>query len=151
MLFLSKDPELAIHLVEGLLKLWPFANSTKEVLFLSELLEVLEVCEISKLEKITPKFFKRLIKCIAGPHLQVADRAMCFFENEYFLTILKTYKNLAFPLLVPVIASIADTHWHKVLQESLNALKTILKEIDYQAFEKALVNKNSATLYLIQD
>jgi serine/threonine-protein phosphatase 2A regulatory subunit B' len=50
-----------------------------------------------------------------------------------------------------VIATLAETHWHKVLQESLNALKTILKEIDYQAFEKALANKNASSLYLIQD
>lgn len=34
----------------------------------------------------------------------------------------------------------------RVLQESLNALKTILKEIDYQAFEKALQNKESSKL-----
>lgn len=149
MLFLSKDPALAIHLVEGLLRYWPFANSAKEVMFLTELLEVLEVCEITKLEHLVSKLFKRLIKCIAGPHLQVADRAMCFFENDYFLTILKNYKNFTFPLLVPVIASIADTHWHKVLQESLNALKTILKEIDYQAFEKALANKTSSAMYLV--
>jgi serine/threonine-protein phosphatase 2A regulatory subunit B' len=46
-------------------------------------------------------------------------------------------------MLVPVIAAIADTHWHKVLQESLNALKTILKEIDYTAFEKAVSNKDA--------
>ncbi len=64
---------------------------------------------------------------------------MCFFENDYFLSILKAYKSITFPMLVPVIAQIADTHWHKVLQESLNALKTILKEIDYSAFEKAIV------------
>jgi len=37
MLFLSKDHSLAIPLVEGLLKYWPFANSPKETLFLSEL------------------------------------------------------------------------------------------------------------------
>lgn len=104
MLFLSKDPSLAIPLVEGLLRYWPFANSAKEVMFLTELLEVLEVCEITKLEHLVNKLFKRLIKCIAGPHLQVADRAMCFFENDYFLTILKHYKNFTFPLLVPVIA-----------------------------------------------
>jgi serine/threonine-protein phosphatase 2A regulatory subunit B' len=114
MLFLSKDPSLATLLVEGLLRYWPFANSAKEVMFLNELLEVLEVCEITKLEPLIPKLFKRLIKCIAGPHLQVADRAMCFFENDYFLTILKSYKNFTFPLLVPVISQIADTHWHKV-------------------------------------
>jgi len=39
----------------------------------------------------------------------------------------------------------------KVLQESLNALKTILKEIDYQAFDKALNNKDPKILYIIQD
>jgi len=68
-----------------------------------------------KLEPYIPQLFKRLIRCIAGSHLQVADRAMCFFENDYFLSILKAYKTITFPLLVPVIAKIADTHWHKVL------------------------------------
>ncbi len=61
MLFLSKDPALAILLVQGLLRYWPFANSAKEVMFLTELLEVLEVCEITKLEHLISKLFKRLI------------------------------------------------------------------------------------------
>ena len=86
MLFLSKDPNLAFpvkflqksikfninnfyKLVEGLLRYWPFGNSVKEVMFLTELVEVLEVCEITKLEPLITKLFKRLIKCIAGPHL----------------------------------------------------------------------------------
>mmetsp|Transcript_37124 Transcript_37124/g.43347 ORF Transcript_37124/g.43347 Transcript_37124/m.43347 type:complete len:487 (-) Transcript_37124:157-1617(-) len=151
MLFLSKDPSLAIPLVDGLLRYWPFANSAKETLFLTELLEVLEVCDMIKLEPLIPRLFKRLNRCIAGPHLQVADRAMCFFENDYFLSILKTYKSQTFPMLVPVIVAIADTHWHKVLQESLNALKVILKEIDVHAFEKAMNAKDSKSLYLVQD
>ncbi len=116
MLFLAKDPSLSITLVESLLKYWPFANSSKEVMFLCELLEVLEVCEIAKLEPLIPKLFKRLVKCISGPHLQVADRTMCFFENDYFINILKTYKLCTFPLLVPIISQMAENHWHKVLQ-----------------------------------
>ena len=63
---------------------------------------------------------------------------MCFFENDYFLNILKTYKNQTFPMLVPVIVDLAENHWHKILQESLIALKTILKEIDPYVFEEAL-------------
>lgn len=115
MLFLSKDPTLSFNLIEGLLRYWPFANSPKEIMFMTELIEVLEVSEITKLEPLVPKLFKRIIKCISGPHLQVADRAMCFFENDYFLTILKTYRNIIFPLLVPVIVHLAEKHWHKVL------------------------------------
>ena len=69
MLFLSKDPSLAIKLVAGLLKYWPFGNSTKETMFLSELSEVLEVCDMVKLKPHINKLFVRLIKCIAGSHL----------------------------------------------------------------------------------
>ena len=63
---------------------------------------------------------------------------MCFFENDYFLNILKTYKDKTFPMLVPIIVELAENHWHKILQESLIALKTILKEIDPLAFDEAL-------------
>lgn len=45
-------------------------------------------------------------------------------------------------MLVPVICELAENHWHKVLQESLGALKTILKEIDMDEFQKVLNNKD---------
>lgn len=95
------------------------------------------MCEVEKVEPLIPKLFRRIVKCIGGIHLQVADRAMCFFENDYFLNILKTYKSETFPMLVPVIVNLAENHWHKILQESLIALKTILKEIDPYSFEES--------------
>jgi serine/threonine-protein phosphatase 2A regulatory subunit B' len=151
MLFLTKDRTLAIPLLEGLLKYWPFANCIKETLFLTELQEVLEVCEVDKVEHLIPRLFKRIVKCIGGIHLQVADRAMCFFENDYFLNILKTYKEKTFPMLVPVIVDLAENHWHKILQESLIALKTILKEIDPLAFDEALkMNSQQKKLYSVK-
>jgi len=67
---------------------------------------------------------------------------MCFFENDYFLNVLKNYKEKTFPMLVPVIVDLAENHWHKILQESLIALKTILKEIDPLAFDEALKMNN---------
>lgn len=96
------------------------------------------MCEIDKINHLIPRLFKRIAICIGGYHLQVADRAMCFFENDYFLNILKNYKEQTFPMLVPVIVDLADNHWHKILQESLIALKTIMKEIDSFAFEESL-------------
>lgn len=151
MLFLTKDRTLAIPLLEGLLKYWPFANCIKETLFLTELQEVLEVCEVDKVEHLIPKLFKRIVKCIGGIHLQVADRAMCFFENDYFLNILKTYKEKTFPMLVPIIVDLAENHWHKILQESLIALKTILKEIDPLAFDEALkITSQNKKMYAVK-
>ena len=151
MLFLTKDRNLAVPLLEGLLKYWPFANWVKETLFLTELQEVLEVCEVEKVEPVIPSLFRRIVRCIGGTHLQVADRSMCFFENDYFLTILRTYKESTFPMLVPTIVNLAENHWHKILQESLVALKTILKEIDSFAFDDALkLDKNAQKKFSIQ-
>ena len=151
MLFLTKDRTLAIPLLEGLIKYWPFANCIKETLFLTELQEVLEVCEVDKVEHLINKLFKRIVRCIGGIHLQVADRAMCFFENDYFLNILKTYKEKTFPMLVPIIVDLADNHWHKILQESLIALKTILKEIDPLAFDETLkMNAAQKKVYAVK-
>ena len=152
MLFLSKEPTLAFPLINGLLKYWPFANYTKETLFLAELLDILEVCcDPQKLEPILPKIFKRIIKCISSPHLQVSDRSMCFFENEFFLNILKTYKQIAFPILVPVITHLASHHWHKLILESLTALRNIIKDADPVLFEKYANDTESPYLYLIKD
>ena len=41
-------------------------------------------------------------------------------------------------MLVPIIVELAENHWHKMLQESLSALKEILHKIDPQAYDSAL-------------
>jgi serine/threonine-protein phosphatase 2A regulatory subunit B' len=153
MLFVSKDPILAFDLILGLLKYWPFASFGKETLFLAELLEVLDICDITKLDPHIEILFTRLIKCIASPHLQVSDRAMCFFENDFFLAILRQYKIKIFPIMVPIIYKLAELHWHKLLQDSLGALKNILRDIDPALFDKYVkpdeINK-CKFLYLVQ-
>ena len=153
MLFVSKDPLLAFDLILGLLKYWPFASFGKETLFLAELLEVMDVCDITKLDPHIEPLFTRLIKCIASPHLQVSDRAMCFFENDFFLAILRQYKTKIFPIMVPIIYKLAELHWHKLLQDSLGALKNILRDIDPALFDKYVkpdeINK-CKFLYLVQ-
>ena len=125
-------------MLEGILKYWPFANFVKETLFLQELPEVLEFCDVEKLKPLIGKLFKRIVRCIAGSHLQVADRAMCLFESESFIQIIKQYKTQTFNMLVPVIVRLADNHWHKMLQESLSALKEILHKIDPSAYDSSL-------------
>jgi serine/threonine-protein phosphatase 2A regulatory subunit B' len=140
LIYLTKDTSLAINLIEGILKYWPFGNFTKEILFLQELDSIFEICEIDLLEPLIPKLFKRIVKCISGIHIQVADKTMCLFENEAFIQIIKKYKTIAFNMLTPVIAELAENHWQKMLQESFSALNTILYKIDPTAYKNALDN-----------
>ena len=54
-------------------------------------------------------------------------------------------------MLVPIIVELAENHWHKILQESLIALKTILKEIDPLAFDEALkMNPTKKKIYAVK-
>lgn len=76
---------------------------------------------------------------------------MCFFENDFFLVILKAYKVKVFPILVPIIANLAETHWHKLLQDSLGALRNILKDIDATLYEKHLSKTDGRYMYLCMD
>ena len=151
MLFVSKDPNLAFSLIEGLLKYWPFASCGKEILFLDELVEVLDVCDIAKLEPYIDKLFKRLIKCIASPHIQVSNRSISFFENDFFLSILKKYKSKLFPILVPVIYQLAENYWHELLRNSLGELRNILRDVDPTLYGQYMNQKESSFIYLIQD
>lgn len=75
---------------------------------------------------------------------------MCFFENEFFLNILKHFKHIAFPILVPVIAYLANNHWHELILESLEALRSIIREQDNSLYEKYVNQKDSPYLYLIK-
>lgn len=143
MLFLAKDSSLALLLLDGILKYWPFANSNKEIIFLQELPEVLEFCDLSRVNSHIPKLFKRVIKCISGSNLQVADRAMCLFENEHFLEIIRSHKQTTFSMLVPIISKLSENHWNKMIQESLTVLKEIFYKIDSSAYQLALESGDS--------
>ena len=122
MLFLTKDSTLSIFLLEGILKYWPFANYVKETLFLQELPEVFEFCDVEKIQPLVNKLFKRVIKCISGSHLQVADRAMCLFESESFISIIKQYKTISFNILE--ILQKIDTQAYNAALESANQKKS---------------------------
>lgn len=115
MLYLTKDRSLAIPLLDAILKYWPFANTEKEILYLTELKEVLEVVDPAEMKHLVPRLFKRMIRCIAGENMHVCDRAMCYFENEYFLNIVRVYKDEVFPIMAPKINELAENHWQKLL------------------------------------
>lgn len=142
LLFLTKDKALCIPLLDGILKYWPFSNSLKETLFLKELPEKLNFCDVEKVNPLVNKLFDIVIKCISGNDLQVADLALCLFENDYFISIIMHYKTIVFNILVPSVNNLAANHWNIILKESLNALKEILQQIDQNAYSVALENSN---------
>lgn len=150
MLLMIKDKSLPVPYIQGLLRYWPVGDSDKEILFISEINEVIGFCEMSLIEPIIIKLFKRLIRCIASPHVYVSDRVLGLFENDYFLDVVKNYRVILFPIIFPVVIEIEENYWFKSCIESFKTLKNILINLDKSYFERYLENAiNTNTLHLM--
>ncbi|CAK7905592.1 serine/threonine-protein phosphatase 2A 56 kDa regulatory subunit delta isoform [[Candida] anglica] len=97
--FLEKDPSLTEEVIMGLLRFWPKINSPKEVMFLNEIEDIFEVMEPSEFLKIQIPLFAQLSKCISSPHFQVSEKVLCFWSNEYFLTLITENAEVVLPII----------------------------------------------------
>ncbi|KAK7846626.1 putative thimet oligopeptidase, partial [Quercus suber] len=70
MQFVEKDCKLADTVIRGLLKYWPITNSSKEVMFLSELEEVLEATQPSEFQRCMVPLFHQIARCLSSSHFQ---------------------------------------------------------------------------------
>lgn len=69
--FVEKDSKLADTVIRGLLKYWPITNSSKEVMFLSELEEVLEATQPAEFQRCMVPLFRQIARCLSSSHFQV--------------------------------------------------------------------------------
>lgn len=97
--FLEKDPGLTEDVIMGLLRYWPKINSPKEVMYLNEIEDIFEVMEPNEFLKIQIPLFAQLSKCISSPHFQVSEKILCYWSNEYFLTLITENAEVVLPIL----------------------------------------------------
>jgi serine/threonine-protein phosphatase 2A regulatory subunit B' len=97
--FLEKDPMLTEDVIMGLLRFWPKINSPKEVMFLNEIEDIFEVMEPNEFLKIQIPLFAQLLKCISSPHFQVSEKVLCYWTNEYFLTLITENAEVVLPII----------------------------------------------------
>jgi len=71
------------------------------------------VAEIDKIEHLIPKLFLRIANCLGGYFMKVSAKAMDLFKNKHFIEVFTHYKAITFPLLVPVINTLAENHYHQ--------------------------------------
>lgn len=106
--FLEKDPSLTEDVIMGLLRFWPKINSPKEVMFLNEIEDIFEVMEPSEFLKIQIPLFAQLLKCIASPHFQVSEKVLCYWSNEYFLTLITENAEVVLPIIFAALYELTN-------------------------------------------
>lgn len=93
---------------------------------------------LPRLEALVPRLFKRITKCLCSSHVRVADSALCLFESQGLLDIMKAHKEVTYPILVPAVATLGKGHWLESFQATFTALRNILNDIAPQAYADAL-------------
>ncbi|KAI9672581.1 MAG: Serine/threonine-protein phosphatase 2A 56 kDa regulatory subunit delta isoform [Alyxoria varia] len=126
--FLEKDANLTEEVVNGLLKYWPKVNSTKEVMFLNEVEDIFEVMDPAEFAKVQSRLFSQLAKSVASPHFQVAERALYFWNNEYFCNLVTDNVDVILPIMFQPLYENSKGHWNRTIHGMVyNAMKLFME------------------------
>ncbi|KAK3698063.1 serine/threonine-protein phosphatase 2A 56 kDa regulatory subunit delta isoform [Vermiconidia calcicola] len=126
--FLEKDASLTEEVVLGLLRYWPKVNSTKEVMFLNEVEDIFEVMDPAEFAKVQEPLFNQLAKSVASPHFQVAERALYFWNNEYFCNLVSDNCDVILPIMFAPLYENSKGHWNRTIHGMVyNAMKLFME------------------------
>lgn len=106
--------------VLGLLRYWPKTNSTKEVMFLNEVEDIFEVMDPAEFAKVQEPLFHQLAKSVASPHFQVAERALYFWNNEYFCNLVSDNVEVILPIMFAPLYENSKGHWNRYAHSLLH-------------------------------
>ena len=108
---------MSVPVILGLLKIWPKTNSTKEVLFLTEIEEILEIISIEHFKMISEPLFRQISKCIDSNHFQVSERALLLWHNDFICeNLIRLQVEPVLKIVLPILSKHAKSHWNRNVQ-----------------------------------
>lgn len=135
--FILKDPSLTEVVIKSLLRFWPRVHSPKEVMYLNELEEIMDVLEPDDFwfQKVMLLLFQRIAMSIASPHFQVAERALCMWNNVTIIKLITANASSIIPIIFPALNH-SKEHWNKSIHTLMyNAVKVTM-EMNMVVFEE---------------
>lgn len=136
--FVEKDSKLADNIIRGLLKYWPVTNSSKEVMFLSELEEVLEATQPPEFQRCMVPLFRQIARCLSSSHFQVAERALFFWNNDHIENLIKQNRSVILPIIFPALEKNARNHWNQAVHSLTLNVRKLFCDLDPELFKECL-------------
>jgi len=85
--------------------------------------------------KVQEPLFHQLAKSVASPHFQVAERALYFWNNEYFCNLVSDNVEIILPIMFAPLYENSKGHWNRTIHGMVyNAMKLFM-EINPQLFD----------------
>ncbi|XWS22687.1 hypothetical protein CRYUN_Cryun29cG0057600 [Craigia yunnanensis] len=136
--FVEKDCKLVDTVIRGLLKYWPITNSSKEVMFLSELEETLEATQPAEFQRCMVPLFRQIARCLSSSHFQVAERALYLWNNDHIENLIRQNRRVILPIIFPALEKNGHNHWNQLVQSLTLNVRKIFSDIDPELFEECL-------------
>lgn len=136
--YIQKDKNLTYPIIKKLFKYWPVVNSTKELLFLSELEDILSIIKESEFERCMDMVIKKYAKCIESNHFQIAEKSLLFWNHENIYYLFANHIGKIFPILFPSLYYSSRFHWHKSIRPMAWYSLKMFKDIDEKVFNDTI-------------
>ncbi|KAG5520710.1 hypothetical protein RHGRI_033332 [Rhododendron griersonianum] len=165
--FVEKDCKLSDGVIRGLLKYWPVTNSSKEVMFLSELEEVLEATQLPEFQRCgggsellhgarmyVDQFGEdeviilietvvvtqgRFGDGIVGAVKLVAERALFLWNNDHIYNLIQQNRDVILPIIFPALERNARGHWNQTVHSSTLNVRKIFFDLDPELFKECML------------
>ncbi|XP_071738711.1 serine/threonine protein phosphatase 2A 59 kDa regulatory subunit B' eta isoform-like [Rutidosis leptorrhynchoides] len=137
--FVEKDCKLADTVIRGLLRYWPITNSSKEVMFLSELEEVLEATQAPEFQRCMVPLFRQISHCLSSSHFQVAERALFLWNNDHIDNLIKQNRKVILPIILPALENNTKSHWNQAVRSLTLNVRKIFSDADPDLFQECLL------------
>ncbi|RHY65227.1 hypothetical protein DYB30_013980, partial [Aphanomyces astaci] len=137
--YVEKDPDTAIPIISGIVKFWPWACSSKQVLFLNELEEILELMGPDQLQQIHKDLFRVLSKCLGSQHFQVSERALFLWNNEHLVNngcLSRQHAALILPVIYGPLYKNSLGHWNTTVEGLAQNVLKLYMDYDMALFDK---------------
>ena len=82
-------------------------------MFLNEVEDIFEVMDPAEFAKVQEPIFHQLAKSVASPHFQVAERALYFWNNEYFCNLISDNVEVILPIMFAPLYENSKGHWNR--------------------------------------
>mmetsp|Transcript_18948 Transcript_18948/g.44111 ORF Transcript_18948/g.44111 Transcript_18948/m.44111 type:complete len:1051 (+) Transcript_18948:81-3233(+) len=134
--YVELDARLTYVIITKLLKVWPVAAASKQVLYLDEIEEMLKMTPQIQFRRMQESLVRRIALCIESPHYQVAERALLLWNTEGFV---KLVNQNARSLLPHLIGPLSKTHWFQAVNQRLPNVVQLLKETNQTVYQDSVV------------
>lgn len=113
-------------------------------MFLNEVEDIFEVMDPAEFVKVQEPLFQQLAKSVASPHFQVAERALYFWNNEYFCNLVSDNVEVILPIMFAPLFENSKAHWNRyvlpfeslfVLDAPLIQLRRTIHSMVYNAMK----------------